>query len=305
VSTVPRRARDEPGGSLLEALRRRLRGLAGRAEAEPDLREALEEIIDEANEDGRSEITAEQRALLMNALSFGRLGVDDVMVPRADIKAVPVDAGLPEVVAAFQAAGHSRLVVYRDSLDDVLGYVHVKHLLPFWGDGAEFELERLVRPALVVPPSMPVIDLLIEMRESDGGIALVVDEFGGIDGMVAIDDLIEEIVGELREERRRLELGELVQQPDGAIDVDGRFELEELEQRLGVQLLAPDERDEADTVAGLIYSLADRVPACGDTVIHPAGLSFEVLDAEPRRVKRVRVRRIDPGELAAAESGAA
>ena len=293
---LPRR--EAEGASLFDALVRRLRELTGIGEQETgNLRDAIEEIIGEAPADERKDFTAEQRALLLNALEFGELGVDDVMVPRADIKAVPVEATLREVVRAMHEAGHTRLLVYRETLDDVLGLVHVKDLLPYWGDGAEFDLERVVRPVLMVPPSMRVLDLLLDMRKSRVSLAVVVDEFGGTDGLVTMEDLVEEIVGELRGReaqpgRRLLEL------PDGSLEVDARLDLEELEERLGTPLLDEDERDEADTLAGLIFALVDRVPAKGEVVPHPAGFAFEVLDADPRRIKRVRIRRSPPPDAA-------
>ena len=167
------------------------------------MREALEELLTEAEEEGATAFSEEGRELVRNALGFGELRVDDVMVPRADIKGVAIESGLRDVVAAMQAAQHSRLVVYRDHLDDVLGVVHLKDLLPFWGDGDAFSLEQTMRPVLVVPPSMRVLDLLLEMRRTSKRIAVVVDEFGGTDGLVTIEDMVEELVGELADEHGR------------------------------------------------------------------------------------------------------
>lgn len=285
--------RQQEAPTLLETLVRRVRELAGRGEPEGGLREHLEELIEEAEEEEQQQLTEQERALLLNALSFGELRVDDVMIPRADIQGVPVAAGLGEVVAAMQTAAHTRLLVYRETLDDVLGIVHLKDLLPFWGDGAEFALERVMRPVLVVPPSMRVIDLLLEMRDTQLHMAVVVDEFGGTDGLVTIDDLVEEIVGELRDEHDKAKAPELVEQGDGVIDADARVDLEDLEKRLGFQLLDEEDRDEVDTLAGLIFTLMDRVPAKGEIVRHPSGLEFEILDADPRRIKRVRIRPVE------------
>ena len=148
-----------------------------------------------------------------------------------------------------------------------------------------------MRPLLVVPPSMRVLDLLLEMRVTRKRMAIVVDEFGGTDGLVTIEDLVEEIVGELEDEHDRAGQPQLVEHPDGTIEADGRIYLEELEEKLGLELLAGEDRDEADTLGGLIFTLVDRVPTRGEIVTHPAGLEFEVLDADPRRIKRVRIRR--------------
>lgn len=281
--------REAETGSLLDGLLRRLRELAGRGEPEGSLQDTLEDLIEEAEEESQLAFTDEQRALLLNALSFGELRVGDIMVPRADIKAVPASADIGEVVRAMREASHSQLLVYRENLDDVSGIIHVKDLLPFWGDGAAFALAEIVRPVLVVPPSMRVIDLLMEMRDKRMNVAIVVDEFGGTDGLATMADLVEEIVGELGEEQNRLLGTQLTTRPDGAIDADARVDLEELEKRLGVRLLADDERDEADTLAGLIFALVDRIPQKGEVVEHPSGVSLEILDADPRRIKRVRI----------------
>ena len=157
------------------------------------------------------------------------------MVPRADIKGIAVASSLRDVVTAMQSAQHSRLVVYRDHLDDVLGVVHLKDLLPYWGDGDTFSLEQTMRPVLVVPPSMRVLDLLLEMRRSSRRIAVVVDEFGGTDGLVTIEDMVEELVGELADEHDAAEQPQLIENPDGTIDADGRVWLDELEEKLGLR----------------------------------------------------------------------
>jgi magnesium and cobalt transporter len=284
--------REQPQPSLLDSIVRRVRELAGRGANEPaDLREALEELLADTDEEGGTPIGEEGRELLRNALGFGELRVDDVMVPRADIRGVPVASGLREVIAGMQEARHSRLLVYRDNLDDVLGVVHLKDLLPYWGDGETFSLEQTMRPVLVVPPSMRVLDLLLEMRRTNNRIAVVVDEFGGTDGLVTIEDMIEELVGELADEQGRSTAPQLVENADGSIDADGRVWLDELEEKLGEPLLEGEDRDEADTLGGLIFTLLDRVPTRGELVTHPSGYEFEVLDADPRRIKRVRIRR--------------
>lgn len=283
--------RESSPPSLIESLIRRVRDLAWRGESEPGgLRDALEELISEA-EEGATTFSEEGVELIRNALSFGELRVDDVMIPRADIKGVALDTPLLGVVRAMQAANHSRLLVYRGNLDDVLGVVHIKDLLPFWGDGGSFALERVMRPVLVVPPSMRVHDLLLEMRRTRNRMAVVVDEFGGTDGLVTIEDLVEQLVGELADEHDRGS-GQpaFVENPDGTIDANGRADLDELEAKLGIRLLDEEDRDEADTLGGLIFTLVDRVPARGEVIEHPSGIRFEVVEADPRRIKRVRVR---------------
>lgn len=296
------RREEPPPPSLFEAFVRRLREITWLGEtANGSLRETLEELIEEAEEEAGARFSHEERALIRNALSFGELRVSDVMVPRADIKGIDVAADIAAVVAAIREAGHSRLIVYRGTLDDVVGSVHLKDLLAFWGDGEAFSLETVARPVLVVPPSMRVIDLLLEMRASRNHVAIVVDEFGGTDGLVTLGDLVEEIVGEMQGERdRALQPQQLVTNPDGTIDAPGRADLDELEERLGVRLLGEDERDEADTLGGLVFALLDRVPSRGEVVRHPSGIELEVLDADPRRIKRVRIRPVAPGSDQAA-----
>ncbi len=286
---LPRR--DGPPPSLLDGLLRRLRELALGPEQERSLRRTLEEIVEETEGGAQRLLSEEERALVQRALAFGELEVADIMVPRSDVKGVPVEASLAEVVAAMREAGHSRLLVYRDTLDDVVGIVHLKDLLDYWGDGAEFVLERIVRQVPVVPPSMRVLELLLELRTSRQHLAVVVDEFGGTDGLVTLEDIVGELLGEIADERATRAAPQLVERPDGTLDVDGRLDLEELEERLGLRLLGEEERDEADTVAGLIFALVDRVPARGELVEHPSGVRFEVLDADPRRIKRVKVYR--------------
>jgi magnesium and cobalt transporter len=282
-----RHEREHPA-SLLRALTDRLRELARRRDGNGTLRDALEEFIEE-HEEERDGFTEQERALLLNALSFGELEVADVMVPRPDIKAVEVGAGLAEVVGAMRRANHTRLPVYRETLDDVAGIVHVKDLLAYWGDGAAFDLEKILRPVLFVPPSMRVVDLLLQMRDTRVHMAVVVDEYGGTDGLATVEDLVEEIIGEIQDEHDKILPPRLMETAEGAIEADGRVDIEELEERLGLRLLEEDHRDDVHTVGGLLFTLLDRVPTRGEIVRHPAGVEFEVLEADPRRIKRVRV----------------
>ncbi len=288
----PRRGEGQPP-SFMEGLLRRIRELTGRDEE--DVREALEDMIEEAESRSIGRLPPEERTLLLNAVAFGELRVDDVMVPRADIEGVDVEAGLAEVIAVMRRSGHSRLIVYRGTLDEVVGIIHVKDLLPFWGDGRAFSLAEIVRPVLVVPPSMRVLDLLLEMRRSHQHVAIVVDEFGGTDGLVTIEDICEEIVGELQDEHERTTPPVLVDRPDGTIEADARVDLEAVEEHLGLRLLDGEEREDVDTLGGLIYALVDRIPEKGETISHPAGIVFEILDADPRRIRRVLIRRPSEG----------
>ena len=280
--------RDSEPPSLWDGLFRRLRDLAGRNEG-VGLREALEDLIEEAKDEGSGEFAPEQRALLLNALSFGQLRVDDVMVPRTDIDCVPVEAGLRDVIGGMRRRGHTRLVVYRETLDEVVGMVHIEDLLEYWGDGEAFHLEAVVRQVLVVPTSMRVIDLLLEMRNTRMHLAIVIDEFGGTDGLVTVEDLVEELIGELHVDEASAPSDLLIRLADGAIEADGRITLEDLERDLATEFVSDEERAESDTLAGLIVMLGDRVPQPGEVIEHPSGLRFTILDSDPRRVKRVHI----------------
>jgi CBS domain containing-hemolysin-like protein len=189
-------------------------------------------------------------------------------------------------------AGHSRLPVYRDSLDDVVGIVHVRDLLPFWGAPEGFDLNRVCRRAPFVPPSMRVVDLLLQMRTTRVHMALVVDEYGGTDGLITIEDLVEQIVGEIQDEHDVEAAPLFIDRPGGVIEADARTPIAALESRLGISLLAADEDEDIDTLSGLVSSLAGRVPVRGELIAHASGIEFEVVDADPRRVKRLRIRKV-------------
>jgi magnesium and cobalt transporter len=297
--------RDTPPGrdaqaSLLRVLMTRLRLVSGRRNGDGHtLRETLEELIEEdEGEEGRdrAEFSEDERTLLLNALSFGELQVRDVMVPRSDIKAVDIDSDIAAVVTAMREAMHTRLPVYRRTLDDVVGMVHIKDMLPFWGDGAEFKVERVVRDLLFVPPSMRVLDLLMQMRDTGIHMAVVVDEYGGTDGLATIEDLVEEIIGEIQDEHDKILPPQMLELSDGGLEADARVEVEELEKKLGLELLDEERREYVDTLGGLLFTLLDRVPSRGEIVTHPAGVEFEVLDADPRRIKRLRIAPRPPAE---------
>jgi magnesium and cobalt transporter len=235
-------------------------------------------------------IDPQEKMLIGNILKLHELNTADVMVQRVDIVALDVDTEFSEAVRLFVEQGHSRMPVYRETLDDVIGFLHVKDILGPLVGGHPVQLAKLVRKVLVVAPSMPLLDLLLQMRLSRIHMAMVVDEFGGIDGLVTIEDLIEEIVGEIEDEHDDAATPQLVQRPDGSVIADARTPIEEFEERFTVRLLDADSEEDIDTLGGLVFMLAGRVPSRGETIGHPDGISFEVLDADPRRVKRLRVR---------------
>ena len=259
-------------------------------------RSALTELIEGTGPaPAAPEIGEAERRLLINVLGMRQHNLADVMVPRAGIVAVEIGAGLAEIVETMTREGHSRLPVYRETLDDALGMAHIKDVLSWRGRDSEFALDKIMRKILFVAPSMHVLELLLEMRVKRVHMALVVDEFGGVDGLVTIEDLVEEIVGEIEDEHDRAEQPMLVRLADGAFEADGRVPLEEFERESGV-VFAEDERAEVDTLGGLVAAAAGQVPIRGQLVRHSSGLEFEVLDADPRRIKRLRVRRRMPPE---------
>ena len=259
------------------------------------LRESVEERLDACEAApgaaGGENLAATERAMLVNLLKFGTLRVDDVMVPRADIVAVEEATPLAEAVELLRRAGHSRLPIYRETLDDPIGMIHVRDLLDHWGEAAPGPpLAGLARQLLFVPPSMPVLALLVRMRSSRIHMALVVDEYGGIHGLATIEDLVEPIVGEIWDEHDADDGPLLAERPGGIIDAHARAPVEELARMTGRDLLDDDRDEDIDTVGGLVYATIGRIPARGEVIAHGAGLEFEVVDADPRRIKRLRVR---------------
>ncbi|MEM7169225.1 MAG: hemolysin family protein [Pseudomonadota bacterium] len=273
-----------------------LRRLFGKRSNEAQIRETIEEIFEEIQENESETATPigdDERMMLGNILRLRHLTTYDVMVPRADIIAVDLTVPLDELVDIMSRAGHSRLPVYRETLDDVLGIVHIKDVLDYVKEEKSFELADILRRIVIAAPSMRVLDLLMEMRLSRVHMALVVDEYGGIDGLLTIEDLVEEIVGEIEDEHDVLRGPMLGTREDGTLIADARATIEEFEELVG-PVLSDEERDEdIDTLGGLLISIAGRVPTRGELIEHPAsGISFEILEADPRRVKRLRMRNL-------------
>jgi len=275
------------GGSLAR-LRNLLRLLRRPASRGPEA--AMEALITAADLDGETRITPQERFLIRNILKVHERNAGDVMVPRVDIVALDLDQPFSEVVKCMVEHGHSRVPVYRESLDDVIGFIHVKDVLAPVADRRPAKLERLLRKVLYVAPSLPILDLLVQMRQARTHIAMVVDEFGGIDGLVTIEDLIEEIVGEIEDEHDVPETPTLIERPDGSIIADARIPIDSVEEQHGISLRPEGEEETVDTLGGLEFTLAGRVPKRGEVITHPDGIEFEILDADPRRIKRLRLR---------------
>ncbi len=244
----------------------------------------------------RREAAARER--LENAAEFESLRVDDVMVPRADIIAVEVETPLGELSRLFAEAAHSRLPVYRETLDEPLGMAHIKDVMKHLALGVDNGvplaekriLASILRPILFVPPSMSAADLLLKMQSRRVHMALVVDEFGGTDGLATLEDLVEEIVGDIEDEHDDAVTPTIRARSATSWDADARTTIEELEELAGRKLPLDDLTEEVDTLGGLVFALAGRVPERGEVLRHPAGLEFEVVEADPRRIKRLIVR---------------
>ncbi len=300
----------------------RVKARLGLADA-PDLRDVIAAALSDEREFVKS-FSPQERSMLRNILRIGDLRVEDVMVPRADIIAIDEAAPLAELLHVFEEAGHSRIPVYHETLDDPRGMVHIKDLMS-WITAQSFKPKRagttkrraangnsgpqglrsldlktvnlkqpvskvgLRREVLFVPPSMAVIDLLLRMQTTRIHLGLVVDEYGGTDGLVSIEDLVEEIVGEIEDEHD-VNGGPLIREdPQLGLIADARAPIAQLEERLGESLLSGERDEDVDTLGGLVFTLLGRVPVRGEIVPHSKLIEFEILDADPRRIKKLRV----------------
>jgi CBS domain containing-hemolysin-like protein len=277
---------DDTGSRLWRGMRALIFG----DEGEMTLREEIEEAIDEAEDSHQvaGDLTPLERQMLRNLLHFGDETAGDICVTRGDIVAVPSTIAFEELVKAFGEAEHSRLPVYGESLDEIVGMVHIKDLFAAMIDNSrDRSIEALLRTPLFVPESMGVIDLLARMRAERIHLAIVVDEFGGTEGLVTIEDVVEEIVGEIEDEHDVEQAGMLTRLDDGVWEAVARIELEELAETVDARLIW--EEDEVDTLGGLVFLLAGHIPARGESVAHPSGWRLEAVDSDPRRILRVRL----------------
>ncbi len=287
---------DDGFARLFRTVKARIFGLG----SEQTLRSQLEEAIEDHDEgeansaailtNGRSkDLSPLEREMLRNLLHFGELTADDVAVPRADIIAIDEKTCFDDVVAAFAEAGHSRLPVYRGSLDHIIGMIHIKDVFHILATGKKppKTLRGLIRQPRYVPQSMGVLDLLAEMRSHRTHLAIVLDEYSGTDGIVTIEDLIEEIVGEIEDEHDDAPEDEMTPLPGGAWDVDARAELEDVADAIDSALA--DVAEDVDTIGGMAAVLAGHVPQKGETLLHNSGWQIEILAGDSRRVTRVRL----------------
>jgi CBS domain containing-hemolysin-like protein len=282
------------------------------------IRADLKDVLD-AMTPGESGFSPEESRMLKNILGLRERRVGDVMIPRADVIDVQQDIQLGELVRVFERAGHSRLVVYNDTLDDPVGMVHIRDLIAFMTARAAVDPDKnakrkkplpagldfkainlatplsstkIVREILFVPPSMRVIDLLARMQATRIHLALVVDEYGGTDGLISIEDIVEQIVGEIADEHDEDEQADVVRQSDGSYIADARAKLEDVVGIIGHDFELGEAADEVDTLGGYLVTRAGRLPLRGELIPGPGLFEFEVLDADPRRIKRVRITRL-------------
>ena len=328
-SRAAREASDEDSPGLILRIKRFL-GLAPPPSPHAQIRAILRRDA-ELQPDGSS-FSRQEREMLLNLLRFDSQRVEDVMLPRADIVSIDEQSSLHELLQLFQTVSHSRIPLFRDTLDDPRGMIHIKDLMlwmtartrqddneekttgsaktalrlvnaedktaprPVRFDLSSINLDqsiaatKLRREMLYVPPSMPVLDLFLRMQSTRTHLALVVDEYGGSDGLVTIEDLVEVIVGEIEDEHDLEEGALITSHPRLGVIAEARTPIEELEMYLGFDLMPDDDEDDIDTLGGLVFALARRVPVQGEIVSHPCGVEFEVLDADPRRIKKLRIR---------------
>jgi hemolysin (HlyC) family protein len=283
---------------------------------EPDLRELIEDALARSKSDT---LSTQERSMLRRILQFGTLTVEDVMVPRADIIAVDDTVSVAELMDVFRQAEHSRVPVYHETLDDPRGMVHIRDLMSWITSEAKADQEgtlnlakvdlnrsiasiNILREILYVPGSMSVLDLLLKMQTTRLHLALVVDEYGGTDGLVSIEDLVEEVVGDIADEHDVEDEPLIKSDPRLGLVADARTPISDLEKHLGLELASEEQEEEVDTLGGLVFAIAGRIPARGELVRHPSGIEFEVLDADPRRIKKLRIHLPPAAETEQAES---
>jgi len=282
-------ASDDPDSSSDDTSQNR--GLFGR------LFDAL--TPNEADDPAEVALNASMRQVLPGLANLRRLRVADVAVPKAEIVAIPKDIDQEDLIALFRDSGFSRLPVYNETLDKPMGLLLLKDLVLQRGfdlsrDGAK--IEDMLRPLLFVPPSMPLVILLQKMQAERMHMALVIDEYGGVDGLVTIEDLLEQVVGQIADEHDTEDEHLWQSEGPGVWLIQARALLEDLNEALGIDLAENIDDDEVDTLGGLVFVLLGRVPARGEVIAHPAGHEIEVLEADPRRVKRLRLRVVGSGD---------
>jgi len=253
-------------------------------------KKAASELVD--NLKNSSELTNDQTHMLGNLLKLGNIQIRDIMVPRADIVSINIDSDFETTLKLFIEAAHSRLPVYKDQLDNIVGMLHVKDLLPYWQKNSKFSIEKVTRNVLFSSPAMLVNDLLEQMRATRTHLAIIVDEQGGTDGIVTIEDLVEEIVGEIEDEHDSKEKPLITTLDNGGLLVDARTNITDLEKALGIDFSNIELDEDTETVGGLISNISGKIPVVNDNIPEPKlGINFKILEADHRKIHKVLVSR--------------
>lgn len=257
------------------------------------LREVIEEYIEDHNngDDIDPTVALHEKTLISNILNLQDLTVIDVMIPRADIIAIDINSSQDELMDLLEEKQFSRIPVYRENNDDIIGTVHIKDILSTLAAKKEVQLEALLRDVPIVSPSLPVLDLMLLMQKQKKHMVLVVDEYGGIDGLVTVGDVIESIVGEIDDEFDQDIEPIMIQKSDGVVIADARYELEDFEEEHG-KIFTDEEHEENDTLGGLVFYTAGRIPARGEVIQHESGMNFEIMEADQRRISKLRIKNI-------------
>jgi len=254
------------------------------------LKENLETVLDTVRKDDEN-ISKQERLMLLNVLKIDQIRSIDVMIPRADIGAVEVNDSFEKVLEVFIKESHSRVPVYEKNLDNIIGMIHIKDLVKYQNEG-NFEqgyLKKIKRDVLEIPPSMPVLDLLMKMQLTRLHMGIVIDEYGGTDGLVTIEDVIEEITGEIEDEHDEQNMPMLIKISPNSFEASARAEIEEFERLSKISLNVVHDNEDVDTLGGLATALAGRVPQRGEIIKHESGLIFEIIDADPRKIKSLKI----------------
>lgn len=278
---------------LIRKTRSRLAKLLGLRSEVSSLEEEVAELIEEHDPEG-TQVGSEERSILHNVLGLSDTSASDIMVPRTDIIAVDYEANLDELKNLIIEKEHTRIPVYKENLDNIVGFVHTKDLIAYLGGAGRkkiFSIQGVVREILFIPPSMKVIDLLLKMKSSRLHMAVVLDEYGGTEGLVTLEDVVEEIIGEIEDEHDEDHVSEIKNIDESSFEVNARMPVEELEEKLGEKLKIGDESEDFDTLGGLVFSLLGHIPVKGEIAKHESGVEFEVIEADARKVSRLLVRK--------------
>ena len=254
------------------------------------LKENLETVLDTAKKDDEN-ISKQERLMLLNVLKMDQIRSTDIMIPRADIGAVEVNDSFEKVLEVFIKESHSRVPVYEKNLDNIIGMIHIKDLVKYQNEG-NFEegfLKKIKREVIEIPPSMPVLDLLMKMQLTRLHMGIVIDEYGGTDGLVTIEDVIEEITGEIEDEHDVQNMPMLTQTSPNSFEASARVEIKEFEKLSKINFFKENNSEDVETLGGLVVAMAGRVPQRGEILKHESGLTFEINDADPKRIKSIKI----------------